>query len=196
MVENNFNRDVADITADLAEIKIDQGIDECTIYEDYVYVDIQGYRRPKNYLVCKEFCLLDGYKYHAIVKPSIPLKYLPAHYKRQAEWVLNNHHKIQYSHGDVDPFDLRDQMYPKLQDKVILVKGEDKIRWLKYMFRKHGEIDCLDIDSMDFDKSLKQDEPYEVCDYHDYYYFGSTQGPCALSTALLIQDLANKNLII
>lgn len=198
MSENKIKNDVVGISADLAEIKIDEGIDECTIYKDFVYVDIQGYRRPKNYLVCKEFCLLDdyGYEYHAIVKPSIPLKRLPSHYRRQAEWVLNNHHKIQYSHGDVDPFELRDRMYPKLQNKIIWVKGEDKIRWLKYMFRNHGEIECFNIDSMDFDISLKPDEPFEVCDYHDYLYYGTKQGPCALSSALLIQDLVNKNLVI
>lgn len=196
MAANNFNEDVVDIHAEPAESEInEEGFDECLIYKDYVFVDIQGFKRPKNYLVCKEFCLLDdtGYKFHAIVKSSIEFKRLPSIYKRQAIWLMNNHHRIDYDAGDIDPFDLRDQMYPKVQNKIVLVKGLDKIRWLKHMFRLHGEIVCLDIDSLDFDVSLKKEDPYDICEYHNRI-FGWTQGPCAMSTALLIQDLAYKNI--
>lgn len=175
------------------DISFDEGFDE-TIHKEYVYVDIQGFKRPKNYLVCKEFCLLDdnGYKFHALVKSSIEFKKLPSHYKRQAIWLMNNHHRISYDCGDVDPFDLREQMYPKLQDKIILVKGSEKIRWLQYMFRHFGELECLDIDSLGFDMMLKQKDPYNICEYHNRI-FGWTSGPCAMSNALLIQDLAHKN---
>lgn len=190
MAAENINQDnVLDIHAELTETEIE------SIRNAYVYVDIQGFKKPKNHLICKEFCLLhdNGYKFHAFVKPTIEFKKLPAHYKRQANWLLNFHHKIGYNFGDMDSFDLRDQMYPKMRNKIVLVKGADKVRWLKYMFRHHGEIECVDIDSLDFDTSMKQTDPYEVCDYHNRV-FGWTPGPCAVSTALLIQDLAHKNI--
>lgn len=160
----------------------------------YVYVDIQGFKKPRGF-ICKEFCLVDdnGYKFHAFVRPTCRLKELPAFKRRQAVWLMNNHHKIDYDFGDMDPFDLRDQMYPKMENKIVLLKGLDKINWLKYMFRKHGEIECLDINSMDFDTSLKQTDPYDICDYHNQV-FGWTPGPCAMSTVLLVQDLVHKNI--
>lgn len=166
-----------------------------SIHNYYVYVDIQGFKRPTNRFICKEFCLVDdhGYKFHALVKPSIEYKHLPPVSKRQAVWLMNNHHKIPYDFGDMDSFDLRDEMYPKLENKIVLVKGADKVKWLKYMFRDHGEIECADIHSLDFDTSLKQADPYEICSYHNRV-FGWTPGPCAMATALLVQDLAHKNM--
>lgn len=200
MADENF---VLDIHGDLAEMQIDEGIDEPDnidkrivdfIHNQYVYVDIQGFKKPKNRFICKEFCLIDndGYKFHAFVKPTISFKKLPNVYKRQAIWLMNNHHKIDYDFGDTDSFDLRDQMYPKLRNKIVLVKGMEKVKWLQYMFRLHGGIVCLDIDSMDFDMTLKQSDPYDICNHHNRI-FGWTQGPCAMSTALMIQDLAHKN---
>lgn len=165
-----------------------------SIHNFYVYVDLQGFKKTKNRLICKEFCLVDdnGYKFHAFVKPTIEFKKLPSFNKRQAIWLMNNHHKIDYDFGDMDPFELRDQMYPKMENKIVFVKGLEKVKWLKYMFRNHGEIECYDIDSQGFDATLKQSDPYDVCEFHNHV-FGWTQGPCAMSTALMVQDLAHKN---
>lgn len=193
MAAKNFDQDMIDIHVEYAGKELDSGFDEI-IHNDYVYVDIQGFKKPKNRLICKEFCLLDdnGFKFHALVKPSTSFKVLPYYYKRQAIWLMKMHHKIDYDFGDIDPFDLRDQMFPKMQNKIVLVKGLDKIKWLKYMFRRHGEIECLDINSLDFDTTLKQADPYEICEYHNQV-FGWSEGPCAMSTALLVQDLTHKN---
>lgn len=194
MAANNFNENVIDIHDEHTEKEVDDGFIE-TIPKDFVYVDIQGFKKPKNRLICKEFCLLDdtGYKFHAIVKSSTSFKVLPSYYKRQAIWLMKMHHKIDYEFGDIDPFVLRDQMFPKMQNKIVLVKGLEKIKWLQYMFRHHGEIECLDINSLGFDMNLKQTDPYDVCDYHNQV-FGWGEGPCAMSTALLVQDLAHKNI--
>lgn len=193
MAAEKTDVDIIDIHTEFEKIKIDE-VEIESIRNFYVYVDIQGFKKPQNRFICKEFCLLqdNGYKFHTFVKSTMSFKKLPSFHKRQALWLMNNHHKIDYDFGDMDSFDLRDQMYPKMRNKIILVKGSDKIKWLKYMFRHHGEIECIDIDSLDLDTSMKQIDPYEICDYHNQV-FGWTPGPCAMSTALMIQDLAHKN---
>lgn len=176
------------------ELEVNRGFVE-TITNDYVYVDIQGFKMPGNGFICKEFCLLDNhdYTFHALVKSTSSFKQLPSFYKRQAIWLMNNHHKIDYSFGDIDPFVLCNQIFPKMQNKIVLVKGLEKVEWLKQMFHNYGEIVCMDVNSLDFDTSLKQADPYTLCEYHSQV-FSWTKGPCAMSTALLIRDLAHKNI--
>lgn len=178
------------------ELEVDSGLVE-TSRNDLVYVDIQGFKMPGNRLMCKEFCLLDdnGYTFHALVKSTTSFNRLPSFYKRQALWLMKNHHKIDYNFGDINPYDLCNQMFPKMQNKIVLVKGFEKVEWLKAMFRDYGEIECLDINNLDFDASMKQVDPYNVCDYHNQV-FTWTKGPCAMSTALMIRDLAHKNIDI
>lgn len=193
MSPNVIDHDILDIDRLL---ELDSGFVETTS-NDYVYVDIQGFKMPGNAFMCKEFCLLDdnNYTFHAFIKSTTPFIQLPTFYKRQANWLMDNYHKIDYNFGDINLFDLCDQMFPKIQNKIVLVKGLEKTKWLKKMFRDYGEIECLDIDSLHFDTSLKQADPYNVCDYHNQV-FNWTKGPCAMSTALMIQDLAHKNMHI
>lgn len=47
-------------------------------------------------------------------------------------------------------------MFPKMQNKIVLVKGWEKIEWLKQLFHGYGEIVCLDVNSLDIDASLKE----------------------------------------
>lgn len=165
-----------------------------SIHNFYVFVDLQGFKKSKNSLICKEFCLLDdnGYVFHAFVKPTIEFNQLPVDYKRQATWLMNNHHKIDYDFGDMDSIDLCDQIYPKMKGKIVLVKGQEKVKWLKDMLYNYGEIECYDIYSLDFDILLKQANQYDTCDYHNDVFEGGN-GPCAMSNALFVQDLAHKN---
>lgn len=165
-----------------------------SVHNSYVYVDIQGFRKPKG-LICKEFCLVDDndFKFHAFVKPTVDFKKLSGFKKHQATYLMKHYHKIPYDFGTMDPFDLCDQMYPKLLNKIVLVEGSEKVRWLKYMFRKHGEIECIDINTLNFDTSLKKADPYDICDFHNSV-FGWTPGSCAMGTGLLIQDLTRKNI--
>lgn len=179
------------------EMEVDTGFDVTSTRNDFVYVDIQGFKMPRNRLMCKEFCLLDDndYVFHVFVKSTTSFKQLPSFYKRQAIWLMNNHHKIDYNFGDIDAFALCEQVFPKMRNKIVLVKGLGKVEWLKDMFRDYGEIQCLDINSLNFDASLKQVYPFNVCNYHNQV-FSWAKGPCAMSTAMLVRDLAHKNINI
>lgn len=162
--------------------------------EEWVFVDIQGYKVNKNRFMCKEFCLIDGTEtFHAIVKSWYPYKKLLSHYKRQVEWLANHFHGLKYDSGDIHIDELTKNVYPKLADKIIIVKGDEKIKWMEYIFRKCGEINCKNIEKFDFDMTLEQSgQEYEVCSYHNSWY-GWRECRCAMSNAQKLQDISNKN---
>lgn len=115
MKSNNFNKNVYDIcdkVKDSKTIEKSNGIAQ----NNYVYVDIQGFRLPMDHFICKEYCLIndDGYKFHKIVKSQESFDRLPSIYIYQAIWLMRHHHKIGFDRGDIDPFDLRREIFSKL----------------------------------------------------------------------------------
>lgn len=161
---------------------------------NYVYVDVQGFRSSRNRFICKEFCLVDGeFIYHKFIKSPYSFNKLPEYYRRQANWLMKRYHGIKYEYGDTNIIEVKHDMFAEIANKTILVKGIQKISWLKYMFRDCGEIQCLNIEDLEnFDLSLIKKDPYDVCHYHNEI-FGWGNGPCAMTNALIIQDLSNKN---
>lgn len=159
-------------------------------FEHWVYVDLQGFKVNKNRFMCKEFCLLDGNeKFHAIVKSWFPHNKLLYHYKRQIEWLSKYFHGLTYDCGDMDIDQLTEIVYPKLVGKTVIVKGSDKINWLKYIFRNYGDISCRNIEDLDYD--IDETEQNK-CEYHNEQY-PCWKYRCAMSNALKLQDTANKN---
>lgn len=159
--------------------------------EEWVFVDIQGYKVNKNRFMCKEFCLIDGDEmFHQIVKSWFPFNKLLYHYKRQIDWLTNFYHGLKYDSDGMHIDELTRLVYPKLADKIIIVKGFEKIKWLKYIFRKHGDIVCRNIEDLDFDMS--EQSCYQRCDQHDAWY-GWREYRCAKSNALTLRDISVKN---
>lgn len=161
--------------------------------EEWVFVDIQGYKVNKNRFMCKEFCLISGNEtFHAIVKSWYPYKKLLSHYKRQIDWLTNYFHGLQYDCGELHINELTNIVYPKLVDKIIIVKGFQKIAWMKYIFRKHGDINCRNIENLNYEPSELTNEVYTVCDFHNARYNWS-KCHCAMSNALKLEDISNNN---
>lgn len=163
-------------------------------YKNYVFVDIQGFKISRYHLMCKEFCLVDGdFIYHKLVKSYYKIDKMAGYYRRQANWLTNNFHKIRYDCGDIHINELKKIVYPQIQNKTILVKGAQKICWLERIFGDCGPIQCENVEELDdFDLTLKNSEPYNLCDYHEQVH-GIFGGPCALATALMLKDLFTKN---
>lgn len=190
MVENN---DANMLELRFMDVDVDELI-ENKYYNNFVYVDVQGFRTFHNRFMCKEFCLVDGdFIYHALVKSPYSFNKMPAYYQRQANWLINQYHRIKYDCGDVHINELKEATFSRIENKTILVKGVQKISWLKHMFRDCGNIECVNVEDLDeFDLTDRRTEPYDVCEYHNKI-FGWTQGPCAMTTALMLQDLTLKN---
>lgn len=191
MVENN------DDLLDLEFMDVDVIEFSTKISQNFVYVDIQGFKTSRNRFMCKEFCLVeDDFVYHALVKSPYSISKLPKHYRRQADWLTGYYHGIKYGLGDVHMNDLKKDVFPRLLNKKILVKGLEKISWLKQIFHDYGEIEVMNVEDIDgFDLSKRNSEPYKVCDYHDKV-FKLRNGPCAKSTALMLQDVTMKSFFL
>lgn len=161
-------------------------------YKDFVFVDVQGFRAPRKF-ICKEFCLIDNdYEFHAIVKSTISFNQLSSDYKRNADWLTRFYHGIKFDSGDVDIKDVTRTIYPKIRGKTVLVKGEQKVNFFNYIFRRYPNINCVNIENLNFDLNLHNEEPYDICDYHNEV-FGWKEGPCAYANALKLTDILINN---
>lgn len=181
--------DILEIESPVDEMmEIDCHSSDCN---NFVYVDVQGFKTFRNRFMCKEFCLVDGeYRYHALVKSPYSFNKMPSHYRRHATWLINHFHGLKYESGDINIVELLQQTYPKLINKTVLVKGEQKVEWLQYMYRNCGEITCVNVEDLDslYDSRMKREEPYEICDYHNEH-FGWRDCRCAMAHALELQDI-------
>lgn len=165
---------------------------DITETNDFVIVDLQGFRTIRNRFIVKEFCLLDGdYKFHALVKSPFSFKQLPSYYQRIANWLTKNFHGLTFDCGDINVNELINSTYPHLEGKKILVKGAQKIQWLQYLFRKCGEIDCVNVEDFGFNTIDITDQYYDVCYYHNNLY-GWSDCHCALSNALKLHGIRDK----
>lgn len=161
--------------------------------EDWVFVDLQGFKVNKNRFMCKEFCLISGDEtFHAMVKSWFPYKQLLSHYKRQVGWLTDYFHGLMYDFGDMHIDEMTKIVYPKLVGKIIIVKGDEKIKWMKYIFRKYDDISCRNIEDFNYEMSQQSDMKYAVCGYHNARY-GWRKCRCAMSNALNLQDISNSN---
>lgn len=159
--------------------------------EQYVYIDVQGFKMSRNRFMCKEFCLVDGeFKYHSFYKSPFSMNKLSKFYQRQANWLTKHYHRIMYNYGDANIIELKQNLISKVQNRIVLVKGVGKTEWLKYIFRDCVEIQCYNIEDLNFDLNVMK-KNYNVCQYHRQYF--SENGPCAMTNAFMIQDLCNKH---
>lgn len=101
--------------------------------DNYAFVDIQGFKSNTNRFVVKEIAIItQNITFHDIVK-STPSAFsdLDAAHKKQAKWLTYNFHGLKWDWGFVTLQELRKQIEPILSGKIIYVKGDEKIHWLR-----------------------------------------------------------------
>lgn len=161
--------------------------------DNYVFIDMQGFKGHFNRFICKEFCLIDGTDiFHEMIRSPFPLNRLSIHLRKQADWVTQNYHGLNYEDGDTHIIELTERMFPKLQNKKILVKGGEKVKWLKCMFRNCGEINCTNIENFNIKYTYREMDAFDSCEFHRWISEG-TLAVCAKYNALILQDLAKRN---
>lgn len=160
--------------------------------DNYVFIDLQGFRNGHRF-ICKEFSLIDGhFRFHAIVKSPYSFTNLNDYFQRHALWAIRHFHGIKYESGKVNINEVTTTIYSKIMKKRIIVRHPWKIAWLKYVFRNCGELDCVCIDDLGFDITDRNEEIYEICDYHNEIY-GWKECRCALAITLEMKTIAEKN---
>lgn len=164
--------------------------------DNIVFIDIQGFRAHMPTFIVKEFCLIEGIDvFHHIVDSPFAFNRLPQTYKRQAHFLTKHHHGVRFDCGDITAKHLLALVFPRILNKTVLVKGLQKVEWLKTFFKKYGEITCYNIEDLISNWKVKRQEEYECCKYHSHIY-GWNSGICALSIALKIKENWESHLVL
>lgn len=105
----------------------------------FVIVDVQGFKISEKTLSPKELAAYDGNTLsHYIFRAPFPFETLPQHFQKQANWLVNNHHCINWDEGFTPVF-----LFPKIVERllrdadVVYVKGNEKAKFLRNYTSKH-----------------------------------------------------------
>lgn len=162
-----------------------------TIIDDFICIDLLGFRAKHGVFVCKEFCLIEKeYVFHTLIKNPSVFPKLNSLYQCHVDYNIKHGHRLSFECGDMPISELVCKIFPKIQNKVVLVEHFVKARFLDYIFRKHSNIKCVTLDQIGCSISAIKPFSYELCDYHNRVYGWDRDGPCALTTAFKLRDAA------
>lgn len=150
---------------------------------DYVFIDVQGFKTTGNIFIVKEFCLLYGdYKFHANVQSPYGFNVLTDRYRREANWLTDYFHGLLFDSGDITLTDLVEKtlkdVYRIVEDKeesrnvaVVVVKGIEKCKWVREMYKRFCGVDinCVNIEDLypSFRFSVRSDNAIRtICFLH------------------------------
>lgn len=96
-------------------------------------LDVQGFKIKNNKFIAKELAAFDGLKIsHYIFKAPFPITYLPQDLHKQADWLMNNHHCINWSEGFTPLYQFGSILKHLTENvKCIYVKGKEKSEYIK-----------------------------------------------------------------
>lgn len=156
---------------------------------DWTFVDVQGFKVSGNTFVVKEFCLLQkDFKFHAVVKSPCMLNEMQTTWRREAQWLYHIYHGLPFDSGTMTIAELAAQTLERVDRKsmVVIVKGVEKIQWVKDIYKNYCNtlIDCVNIE--DFDCEFRftpqtRREIYAHCPHHQFHQDGNYH--CALLQA-------------
>lgn len=142
-----------------------------------VIIDVQGFKIENNKFIVKEFAAYDGKNIcHYIFKPPFPMRMLPSNLYKQAIWLTENHHGLNWKDGFVPlhqfPAILQ---YVTSKSDGIYAKGKEKVEYLQ----KYSSKPVFELDEQ---PALEQQEPR--CFFHT-----SDLCICALSNVYYLYDI-------
>lgn len=99
---------------------------------DFAIVDLQGFKDNNNGFIVKEFALFTkNIQFHDIIKSSsCTFDTLNNSSKQSVEWLKHFHHGFDWNDGYITVDELRKTIAPILKNKLVYVKGLEKIEWL------------------------------------------------------------------
>lgn len=141
LMELDFSTMIEDFSS--MEVNIDENdgpsndnFDEIVYsYENLVFADVQGFKSHYNRFICKEFCLVSGNDiYHNVIKSPYTFEKLSPYYRKQARWLTKHLHGFRFDSGGIHMIEVLENTYTKLLGKTVVVKGDEKVDWLKYIW--------------------------------------------------------------
>lgn len=157
---------------------------------EYVFADVQGFKRACNEFVVKEICIISGnVEFHELVKSPCQYSELDWIYRRQANYVTDKHHGLKFDAGNISRDELIERTLEYVTGKVVLVKGVEKVWWLNQIYGGYCDFKCVNIENEDYFVRQMTNflEIMRICPYHLRFkkYYGCR---CALSNARSLRD--------
>lgn len=168
--------------------------------DNYAFVDLQGFIGNNNRFVVKEIAIITrNISFHDIVK-STPSTFsdLDAAHKKQVKWLTYNFHGLKWHWGFITLQQLRRAIEPILNEKIVYIKGDKKVKWLEQILGfKWGLCRIIDIESLNSAVSLSMNngctyQKFQVCKNHNAMK-NKIDCHCAFKNVLIIQNWFQNN---
>lgn len=139
---------------------------------NYAFIDFQGFKDNLNRFIIKEFALITkNLKFHDVIKS--PAIILDEKHERQAKWLMENYHGLKWCCGNISLSELRNAIQPILINKTVYLKGEEKVKWLKYIlvFSKKNntintKLNIINLETINCPISLHKKNTSNQNEYH------------------------------
>lgn len=96
-------------------------------------LDIQCFKIENNKYVVKELAGYDGNRIlHVVFKPPFPFDMLSPHFQKQANWLIKNHHSIEWGTGST-PVHLFGNILQDILSQAdrVYIKGKEKADYIR-----------------------------------------------------------------
>lgn len=113
---------------------------------DTLILDVQGFKDLYNNFIIKELAFAtQNYTQSFLIKPPYLFRHLTSEEKIQVKWIEKNR-GIYWSEGHIDYREFHRMIVPYLKDKNIIVKGSEKVKWVKDL--------CMNCNVSELDEKL------------------------------------------
>lgn len=156
--------------------------------ENFLFVDLQGFKNDKNQFIVKEFALATSeYTQIFLIKPPYPFSKLNSDERKQVKWIENNR-GIFWSEGYVNYREFSRVIKSVLLNQNIFVKGQEKVKWVRELC---DNCNIIDLGEKGYPNLSKLYTKY-VKDCDKFYCF-SHKNHCALKTVICIRKWFYEN---
>lgn len=155
-----------------------------------VVVDIQGFKTDENEFILKELALATQNNIHVyLFKPPCAYYDLSKSEKAQVSWIERNRN-VYWREGYLPYKEITNIIKPLLSNKRILVKGQEKVVWLRKLTNNDNIL------NLEFYYCPSLNDLYSKYSTSDIYTCMYHNNVCALKNVLLLKkwyDIENKN---
>lgn len=146
------------------------------------FVDLQGFKDNENRFIVKELAIAtEDYTNVFLVKPPYPYKKLTVDEKKHVNWIERKR-GILWCEGYINYGEFKKLVHNILDNKKVIVKGEEKIKWLGELCSNciiidFGSRGCPNLSKLN--KKFDTTEANLNCSYHSNY--------CALKNVICLR---------
>lgn len=153
-----------------------------------IIVDLQGFKNEKNDFILKEMAIgTKEYTQTFLVKPPCSFSALTVEEKKRVRWIEKNR-GLRWSEGYIDLREFKRLIKPYLNKYKIIVKGEEKVKWVREICNHENVIDISSRDIPNLDTLSKiycKDILVYNCFHHSNY--------CALRNVICVRKWIVEN---